>query len=133
MALSDSSDLENAYDTEPVKKMYKALTDIGKQSSKVGNLGDQERLNSVQMDFLRPSAGISKLQHIPNIEVNKIMKIEKSVIDEIQTRRLKWYELVRLTTDQRWPKKMLEWVLGGRRRKGRLKEEWYEQINKSAI
>lgn len=43
---------------------------------------DEQRLNAVQMDFLR-SAGISRTQCIPKGEIRSIMDIDKAVMEKI--------------------------------------------------
>jgi hypothetical protein len=45
-------------------------------------------INAVEMDYLRRSARVSRLEHISNEEIRKRMDAEESAIKRIQKRRL---------------------------------------------
>ena len=63
----------------------------------------KQKLLAVEMDYLRRSAGISRLQRIRNHEIRR-MKVEENVIDRIEKRKVKWFGHLMRMQQQRWPK-----------------------------
>lgn len=91
---------------------------------------ERQRLEAVEMDYLRRSCGVSRLQRVTNTEIRRRMGVKKTVAEEIERRRLKWYGHVRRLEDQRWPRKIMEWSPPFRRKRGRPPEEWMKQVIK---
>ena len=56
------------------------------------------------------------------------MQSEKSILDRIQRRQLKWYGHLLRMEGSRWPKKIYQWTLHGRRRRGRQQQSWRNQV-----
>ena len=54
------------------------------------------------------------------------MQAERSVLDRIQRRQLKWYRHLLRMEDRRWPKKIYQWTPHGRRRRGRPQQNMEE-------
>ena len=52
---------------------------------------EQRKLIALEMDYLRRSARVSRLQKIPNTVIRSKMQAEQSILDGIQRRQLKWY------------------------------------------
>ena len=52
---------------------------------------EQRKLLALEMDYLRRSARVSRLQKIPNTAIRNKMQAEQSILDRIQRRQLKWY------------------------------------------
>lgn len=44
---------------------------------------DKWRVEAVEMDVLRRSAGIARIERIPNTSIKEIMKIEKTITESI--------------------------------------------------
>lgn len=59
------------------------------------------------MDFWRRAAGKSRMERIKNDRIREIMKVETTIIDEIQRRQLIWYGHVERMNDERLPKLIL--------------------------
>ena len=56
------------------------------------------------------------------------MQAEQSVSDRIQRRQLQCYRLLLSMEDSRWPKKIYQWTLHGRRRRERPQQTWKNQV-----
>ena len=79
----------------------------------------KRRLLAVEMDYLRRSAGISRIERRTNNEVRHFMRAYESVLDRIERKSLKWFEHWLRMPDNRWPKKVFQWTPPGRRKRGR--------------
>ena len=51
-------------------------------------------------------------------------------MDTINMKRLIWYGHVQRMPDERWPKRMLDWVPNRRRERGRPRRAWRENIQR---
>ena len=85
----------------------------------VVNAKYEQKLLAVEMDYLRRSAGISRLQRIWNHEIRRRMKAEENVIDRIEKRTLQWFGHLMRMQQQRWPKRLFQWTPAGRGIRGR--------------
>ena len=79
------------------------------------------------MDFWRRSARISRRDKIRNGVIKQKMNGQNSIIDFIKNEQLKWYGHVKRMTEDRFPRKVLEWVPPGRRR-GRPRITWIDGV-----
>ena len=59
------------------------------------------------MDFERRRARVSKLDHIINEKIQKIMKVDHDILTTIEKKRLVWYGHIQRMGEERWPKKVL--------------------------
>jgi hypothetical protein len=50
----------------------------------------KRRISAIEMDYLRRSARVSRLEHMSNEEIRKRMDGEETEIDRIQKRGLNW-------------------------------------------
>ena len=66
---------------------------------------EQIKLSALEMDYLRRSTRVSRLQKISNTTLKSKMQAEQSILDIIQRRQLKWYGYLLEMDDSRWPKK----------------------------
>ena len=80
---------------------------------------EQRKLLALEMDYLKRSARVSRLQKIPNITIWSKMQAEQSILGRIQRRQLNWYWHLHRMEDSRWSKKIYLWTTHGRRRRGR--------------
>jgi hypothetical protein len=88
----------------------------------------QRRINAVEMDYLRRSARVSRLEHMNNEEIRKRMDAEESAIERIQKRGLNWFGHVLRMGNERWPQQMYKWKPPGKRKRERPKNSWFEGI-----
>jgi hypothetical protein len=84
---------------------------------------DKQRLEAVEMNFMRRSCRVSRLQRITNEEIKRRINKGKNVIEKMEERRLKWYGHVRRMEDHCWRKKILQWHPPCRRKRGRPPED----------
>jgi hypothetical protein len=89
---------------------------------------DCQRLNAVEMDFLRRSSRISRMDRVRNLEIRERVGKHYTTVDEIKKRRLVWMGHAQRMNDERWPKKVLNWNPPGRRKRGRPPETWMKQV-----
>jgi hypothetical protein len=64
-------------------------------------------------------SSISRLDHVRNDRIKEIMDLDKTFIDRVEEKQLVWYGHLQRMSEERWPKKILEWTPHGRRRRGR--------------
>lgn len=91
----------------------------------------ERRLLSLEMDFWRRAAGISRAERITNQRIREIMKVGQTIIDEVQRRQLVWYGHVERMNNGRIPKQILQWVPTERKKRGRPKATWMGGIQKA--
>jgi hypothetical protein len=68
----------------------------------------RKRLQDVEMDYLRRSARVSRLEHIGNQEIRTRMNAEESIIDRITNKGLGWFGHVLRMEEERWPKQLYQ-------------------------
>jgi hypothetical protein len=86
------------------------------------------KLNSTEMDFWRRSARLSTKDKIRNTIIKQKMNATRSLLDDINTKQLKWYGHVQRMVEGRLPKQVMKWSPPGRRKRGRPKLTWVEGI-----
>jgi hypothetical protein len=78
----------------------------------------------MEMDFLRRSARLEKIRN--NVIREKIFK--NSVLDYIRYKQLNWYDHVQRMDQERLLRRILKWCPPGRRRKGRPRNSWIQEV-----
>jgi hypothetical protein len=86
------------------------------------------KLNSTEMDFWRRSALLSRKDKIRNTVIKQKMNVARSLLEDINTKQLKWYGHVQRMEEGRLPKQVMRWNPPGRRKRGRPKLTWMEGI-----
>jgi hypothetical protein len=88
----------------------------------------RRRLQAVEMDYLRRSARVSRLQHISNQEIRTRMNAEERIIDRIKNKGLNWFGHVLRMDEERWPKQLYQWKPPEKRKRRRPKKSWREEM-----
>jgi hypothetical protein len=88
----------------------------------------RKRLHALEMDYLRRSARASRLEHISNQEIRTRMNAEESIIDTIKNNGLNWFGQVLRIEEKRWPQQLYQWKPPGKRKRGRPKKSWREEM-----
>ena len=83
------------------------------------------------MDFLRRSCRISRLEHVRNEVIRERAKVVKSIIDDIDKKQLTWFGHVKRMEERRWPRKILDWGPPERRKRGRPRRSWRENVQEA--
>jgi len=86
------------------------------------------KLNSIEMDFWRRSARISRKDKIRNTIIKQKMNVVRSLLDDIKTKQLQWHGHVQRMEEGRLSKEVMKWSPPGRRKRGRPKLTWAERI-----
>jgi hypothetical protein len=60
--------------------------------------------------------------------IKKKMNVTRSILDDINTKQLKWYGHVQRMEEERLPKQVMKWSPPRRRKRGRPKLTWVEGI-----
>jgi len=79
---------------------------------------DRRRINSTEMDALRRSARISKLDRKMNEYIREKMDTPDTILDEITRKQFIWYGHVERMDPTRLPKIMINWKPVGRKKQG---------------
>ncbi|XP_030747136.1 uncharacterized protein LOC115875769 [Sitophilus oryzae] len=80
----------------------------------------RRRLLATEMDYLRRSARVSRRECVRN-----------EVIRRRERRSLKWFGHLMRMPDDRWPKRVFQWVPPQRRKRGRPRRSWNDGIRES--
>ena len=88
----------------------------------------KNRLLALEMDYLRRSAKKSKLEHTTNKEIRNIMDAEESIIERIEKKEIRWLGHVLRMDEDRWPKQLYQWKPDRKRKRGRPKTTWKENM-----
>lgn len=88
----------------------------------------KNKLQALEMDHLRRSCRISRLEHIPNARIRELTGVKSTITDRIEQRQLSWYGHVMRMEGYRWPKRCMEYNPQHRRKRGRPKQTWKKGI-----
>jgi len=89
---------------------------------------DRRRINAIEMDALRRSARISKLDRKTNEYIRGKMDAQDMILDDITRKQLIWYGHVERMDPMRLPKIMIHWKPEGRNKRGRRRRTWKDGI-----
>lgn len=92
---------------------------------------NKARLKALEMDYWRRSCGVSRLEHITNEEIRRRMEVDGTIIDTIENKRLLWYGHMQRMTNERWPKRVWDWVPPNRRKRGRPRRSWNMDVQEA--
>jgi hypothetical protein len=80
---------------------------------------DRRRINATEMDALRRSARISKLDRKTNVYIRRKMDAQHMILDDITRKQIIWYGRVERMDPTLRPKTMIHWKTEGRKQRGR--------------
>jgi hypothetical protein len=69
-----------------------------------------------------------KIRNIRNNVIREKMNIKNSILDYIRYKQLNWYGYVQRMNEERLPQKIVEWCPPGRRREGRSRNSWMQEV-----
>lgn len=86
----------------------------------------KRKLEATEMDAIRRSTRMSRRDRIRNEEIKQRMGVEGTIIDDIERKQLVWYGHVQRMDDNtkqiKLSKQIMQWILPGKRRRGRSKK-----------
>ena len=92
---------------------------------------NKRRVEATETDAQRRSSSISRKERIRNVTIRQQIRLEETIIKEIEQNQLTWYGHVQRTTEGRLPKIALNWMPKQKRARGRPKKNWIEGIRKA--
>jgi len=90
--------------------------------------GDEQRLETAQMKFLRHLFGITKLDKEKYQSIRKETGVQ-NIVEETKQYQQKWLQHVQRMGTNRLPKQALRYRPKGRRNLGRPRKRWTDQIH----
>jgi hypothetical protein len=90
---------------------------------------DRRRINATEMDALRRSARISKLDRKTNVYIRGKMDAQDMILDDITWKKLIWYDHVERMDPTRLSKIMIHWKPEGRKKRDRPRRTWKDGIH----
>ena len=89
---------------------------------------DEKRLLVAEMSCLRQLLGISRIQKIRNTTIREKIGIQENIVEKIRKKRLSWFGHVCRMEKSRWPYKALHTYTEGKRKRGRPRKKWQDNI-----
>jgi len=89
---------------------------------------NKRRVEATEMDALKRSSRISRKERIKNVTIRQQIRLEETVIKEIEQNQLTWYGHVQRMVEGRLPKIAFKWMPKQRRARRRPKKNWMEGI-----
>jgi hypothetical protein len=89
---------------------------------------DRKRINVTEMDALRRSARISKLDRKTNEYIRRKMDAQDMILDDITRKKRIWYCHVERMDPTRLPKIVIHWKPEGRKQRGNPRRTWKDEI-----
>jgi hypothetical protein len=91
----------------------------------------RNKLLATEIDYLRRSERISRLDKIRNEAIRTKMGIKKNIAQEIEEQQLRWYGHVKRMEDGKIVKQVAELKPQGKRTRGRPINTWKDEIRES--
>lgn len=91
------------------------------------NESQKAQLNTIEMKFLRSIAGKTRYDRVRNEDIREITK-QELIKTEMENRQLSWYGHIMRMDRNRLVKKVLETGRMGKRKRGRPRKTWIEEI-----
>jgi hypothetical protein len=88
----------------------------------------RRRINATEMDALKRSARMSKLDGKTNVYIRRKMDAQDMILDDITRKQLIWYGNVERMDPTRLPKLMIHWKLEERKKRGHPRRTWKDGI-----
>jgi hypothetical protein len=76
----------------------------------------------------RWARGLTRYDHVRNVDIEKKLQIDKSISTRLQISRLRWYGHVKRREDNYMCKRVLEMAPPGKRKRGRPKLRWIDSV-----
>ena len=80
---------------------------------------NKNKLLSTEMDYLRRSCQLRRVDRVRNETIRDMMGIEKYIVDEVQRKQLVCYGHTCRIDKERIPNRVLQWTPSEKRRRGR--------------
>ena len=115
-------------------RIYKTIVEsIATYGAEVWETTEQmkKKLLAMEMGYWRRCCKVTLRDRVRNDEIRERMGIGLSIIDTIESKRLRWYGHLRRMGDDRWPRRIFEWNPIQRRKRGRPRTRWKDGVEAS--
>ena len=88
------------------------------------------RLQATEMKFLRSCLQKTRMDKIRNVDIRQQLGLERSLLETLEFKRLRWYGHMRRMAPHRIPQVYFNKSVPGKRPRGRPRDIWVKQIHK---
>lgn len=92
----------------------------------------KSKVEACEMKILRKIEGVSRMDKIKSEVVRERLKV-KGVLDKIETQQLRWFGHIVRMDENRTAKVIWEMATGGKRKRGRPRKTWNNEIAKTLM
>ncbi|XP_050497794.1 uncharacterized protein LOC126878967 [Diabrotica virgifera virgifera] len=121
----------NKITKENKRRMYKTITEsIGLYGAELWEINqrNKSKIKAMEMNYWRRCCRLTRLDRVRNEDIRRQMEIDLDIIDTIEAKRLNWYGHLQRMPENRWPKKIEKWTPPTRRKRGRPRRSWREDV-----
>ena len=117
-----------------IRLYYSLIVPIATYASETWTIlaEDERRLLSFEMKCLRTILGVSLRNRYRNEAIRRMLNIDKTIIDIIRKKRIKWFGHIIRQPNTSYVKKVYKEEFNGKRPKGRPPKRWSDQIRLDA-
>lgn len=109
------------------KTIIEPITTYGAESWSITER-NRKKIEAVEMDFLRRSLKVSRLEHIKNEEIRERSAKKETILHHIEQKQLLWYGHINRMEEERIPKNVFLYQPDRRRKRGRPRTTWIQGI-----
>lgn len=91
----------------------------------------RDKIRTVELDYMRRCLQYTRRDRIRTERIWREMEVKESVTKRLENKALRWYGHVQRMEEGRWPKKILQWLPRGKRRRGRPAVKWKQYIHQT--
>ena len=99
--------------------------------AEVWDVTAKNKLLSYEMDYLRRSCRLRRVDRLRNETIRNMMGMERDIVNEVQRKQLVWYGNTCRMDEERIPNRVLQWTSPEKRRKVRPRRCWMEDVNEA--
>lgn len=92
---------------------------------------NRNKLMTTEMDYLRRSCRTSRIERVRNDTIRENMNMDTNIIEVVEKKQLKWFGHTKRMKNTRWPRRILEWIPAERRKRGRPRRSWRDDIDEA--
>ena len=125
---------KRALSTEAKVGMYEAIVEpslLYGSEVWVLNVHERKRVQAVEMNCMRNICGVRRIERVRNEEIRRRCGKNVGVCEKVEQNVLRWFGHVERMGDERLVKRMHDSDIMGRRRRGRPRKSWMDEVSES--
>lgn len=95
------------------------------------NKRNKSKITAVEMEYWRRCCGVTRMDRVRNEEIRQRMNVQTDALNYIEEKRLQWYGHVRRCSSSRWINRVTDWSPIGRRKRGRPRRSWRDEVDEA--